>query len=135
MNKLSAFIMCQKKVFQLAWKMKVYPLLVIPKKINQHWGAATVPFTCLLLNTRNLKRFNERRAIKYMRHEMRHHWQTIYHTRLWWWYATHHDVYLRYYHGVLNWPEEDARQFSYGRYALPKWKVSDLERWYQRGVI
>ena len=126
----------QLKVLKMAWILKVYPLpvIILPKAMMKGMQGGCVPFVCICIREDTRISYLD----KVVRHEMRHHWQTIYCYKHCQWWRKHMDIYRRYAKkSPVNWPERDAGQYGEGRDVTiyRRQSVHKLERWYQRGLI
>ena len=126
----------QLKVLKMAWVLKVYPLpvIVLPDKFMPNMDGFCMPFTFIAIRANA----PAKRLTEIVRHEMRHHWQTIYMYRLCKWWRQHSALYKRYAKkSPVNWPERDASQYGRGKDVTiyHRQSVYKLERWYQRGLM
>ncbi len=136
MTILKLWLYAQFLVLQQAWVLKVYPLpvVVLPRKIMKKKRGFCMPFAFIAI--RKDESFSGLQEV--IRHEMRHHWQTIYVGSLCSWWRKHMDIYRRYAKkSPVNWPERDAYQYGKGldTTLYRRQSVQKLERWYQRGLI
>ena len=96
MTTLKLWLYAQSLVLQQAWVLKVYPLpvVILPRNLKIMRGRRGFCMPFIFIAVRNGESFSGVREV--IRHEMRHHWQTIYMYSLCAWWRKHTDLYRRY---------------------------------------
>lgn len=138
MTTLKLWLYAQSLVLQQAWVLKVYPLpvVILPRNLKIMRGRRGFCMPFIFIAVKNGESFSGVREV--IRHEMRHHWQTIYMYSLCAWWRNHTDLYRRYTKkSPVNWPERDAGQYGKGldTRLYRRQSVQKMERWYQRGLL
>ena len=132
------FVLFQVYVFDVARRLRIYPLPVVLFRTGITHRAGYFPYLLIAVNPYKLRGLTIKQIEEAARHEIRHHWQTLRHGDVCQWWRSHRDIYKRYYFCRLNWMEEDARRFSHwdeeASPACPQ-TVEKLEDWYQRGLL